>query len=53
MSSLDLKLKIIPEQGICKTSAYRKPIFSTLYTHFDSFLLPNYKTGTVQNEKVC
>ena len=29
------------------TSVYRKPTFSGVYTHFDRFLPPTYKLGTV------
>ena len=45
MSFLDIK--IICEDKIFTTSLYRKPTFSVVYTHFDSFLPFTYKFGTV------
>ena len=38
MSVLDAN--IIREKGKFTTSVYRKPTFSGIYTHFDSFLTP-------------
>ena len=43
MSFLDVN--IIREQGGFTTSVYRKPTFSRIYTHFDSFLPSSYKIG--------
>ena len=45
MSFLDIA--IIREDKTFTTSVYRKPIFSGVYTHFDSFLPSKYKSGTV------
>ena len=45
MSFLDIV--IIHENKTFTTSAYRKPTFSGVYTHFDSFLPSTYKFGTV------
>ena len=45
MSFLDVQ--IICEDKTFTTSVYRKPTFSVVYTHFDSFLLSTYKFGTV------
>ena len=36
-------VKIISEQGKITTSNHRKPSFSEIYTHFDSFLPSTYK----------
>ena len=41
-----LDVNIIREQGKFTTSAYRKPTFSEIYTHFDSFLPSSYKHCT-------
>ena len=43
MSFLDVN--IIREQGKFTTSVYRKPTFSGIYTHFDSFLPSSNKIG--------
>ena len=43
MSFLDVN--IIREQGRFTTSVYRKPTFSRIYTHFDSFLPSSSKIG--------
>ena len=43
MSFLDLS--IIREKDKFTTSVYRKPTFSGIYTHFDSFLLSSNKIG--------
>ena len=43
MSFLDLS--IIREKDKFITSVYRKPTFSGIYTHFDSFLLSSNKFG--------
>ena len=40
-----LNVNVIREQGKFITSVYRKPIFSGVYTHFDSFLPDTYKIG--------
>ena len=45
MSFLDIA--ITREDKTLTTSVYRKPIFSGVYTHFDSFLPSTYKFGTV------
>ena len=45
MSFLDIA--IIREDKTFTTSVYRKPTFSGVYTHFDSFLPSTYKFGTV------
>ena len=45
MSFLDVK--IIREDKTFTTSVYRKPTFSGVCTHFDSFLPSNSKFGTV------
>ena len=45
MSYLDIE--IIREDKTFATSVYRKPIFSGVYTDFDSFLPSKYKFGTV------
>ena len=45
MSFLDIE--IICEYKTFTTSVYRKPTFSGVYTHFDSFLPSTYKFGTV------
>ena len=45
MSFLDVNF--IREQGKFTTSVYRKPTFSGVYTHFDSFLPNTYKIGVV------
>ena len=43
MSFLDLS--IIREKDKFTTSVYRKPTFSGIYTHFDSFLLSSNRIG--------
>ena len=45
MSFLDIA--IIRENKTFTTSVYRKPTFSGVYTHFDSFFPSTYKFGTV------
>ena len=40
-----LDVNIIREQGKFTTSVYRKPTFSRIYTHFDSFLPSSNKIG--------
>ena len=45
MSFLDVH--VICEDKTFTTSVYRKPTFSGVYTHFDSFLPSNYTFGTV------
>ena len=42
-----LDVQIIREGNIFTTSVYRKPTFSGVYIHFDSFLPSTYKFGTV------
>ena len=45
MSFLDVE--IIRKRGKFTTSVYRKPTFSGVYTHFDSFLPSTYKFGMI------
>ena len=45
MSSLDVQ--IICDDKTFTTSVYRKPTFSGVYTHFDSFLPTTYKFSIV------
>ena len=45
MSFLDVQIS--REDKTFTTSAYRKPSFSGVYTHFSSFLPSTYKFGTV------
>ena len=45
MSSLGVQ--IIRDDKTFTTSVYRKPTFSGVYTHFDSFLSSSYKFSTV------
>ena len=42
-----LDVQIIREDKTFTTSVYRKPTFSGIYTHFDSFLPSTYKFGTI------
>ena len=42
-----LDVKVIRQQGKFITSAYQKPTFSGVYSHFDSFLLDTYKAGMI------
>ena len=42
-----LDVQITREDRTFTTSVCRKPIFSGVYTHFDSFLTSTYKFGTV------
>ena len=35
------------QQGKFVTTVYKKPTFSGVYTHFDSFLPTVYKVGTI------
>ena len=42
-----LDVNVICEQGKSITSVYRKPTFSGVYTHFDSFLTDTYKIGMI------
>ena len=42
-----LDVSVIREQGEFTTSVYRKPTFSGVYTHFDSFLPDTYKIGMI------
>ena len=41
-----LDVEISRQQGKFVTTVYRKPTFSGVYTHFDSFWLKDYKVGT-------
>ena len=45
MSFLDVQ--IFREYKNFTTSVYRKPTFSGVYTHFDTFLPSTFKFGTV------
>ena len=45
LSFLDLELS--RQQGKLVTTLYRKPTFSVVYTHFDSFLPTDYKVGMI------
>ena len=45
MSFLDIEIN--RGDKIFTTSVYRKPTFSGVYTHFDSFLPSTYKFGSV------
>ena len=45
MSFLDIEVS--PQQGKFVTTVYRKPTFSGMYTHFDSFLPQVYKVGMI------
>ena len=45
MSFLDIQ--VIRDDKAFTTSVYRKPTFSEVYTHFESFLPCTYKFGTV------
>ena len=45
MSFLDVD--VIREQGKFTTSVNRKPTFSGVYSHFDSFLPDTYKIGMI------
>ena len=42
-----LDVNVIREQGKFITSVYRKPTFSAVYTHFDSFIPDTYKIGMI------
>ena len=42
-----LDVNVIREQGKFTTSVNRKPTFSGVYSHFDSFLLDTYKIGMI------
>ena len=42
-----LNVSVIREQGKFTTTVYRKPTFSGVFTHFDSFLRNTYKIGMV------
>ena len=44
-----LDIKVSREKGKFVTTVYRKPIFSGVYTHFESFLPTIYKFGMVDN----
>ena len=45
MSFLDVN--VVLDQGKFITSIYRKPTFSGVYTHFDSFIPDTYKSGMI------
>ena len=42
-----LDVEVSRQQGKFVTTVYRKPIFSGVYTHFDSFLPTVYKVGVI------
>ena len=42
-----LDVKVIKEDNVFTTSVYRKPSFSGVYTHFDSYMLLSYKFSLV------
>ena len=44
---LTFNLQNVKKDKPFTTSAYCKPAFSIVYTHFGSFLPPTYKFGTV------
>ena len=53
-----LDAEVSRQQGKFVTTVYRKPTFSGLYTHFDSFLLEVYKFGMIYTQayqcfKIC
>ena len=53
-----LDVEVSRQQGKFVTSVYRKPTFSGVYTHFDSFLPEVYKVGMIYTlayrcSKIC
>ena len=42
-----LDVLVCREETGLVTSIYRKPTFSGLYTHFDSFIAEKYKSGLI------
>ena len=48
-----LDVNIIPEKDKFTTSVYRRPTFSGIYTHFDSFLPSSNKIGLLQTFYRC
>ena len=42
-----LDVNVFREEGQFVTNVYRKPTFSGVYTHFESFLPATYKFGMV------
>ena len=42
-----LDVEVSQQQGKFVTTVYRKPTFSGMYTHFDSFLPEVYKVGMI------
>ena len=42
-----LDVKVIREDNVFTTSVYRKPSFSGVYTHFDSYMPLSYKFSLV------
>ena len=42
-----LDVNVFHEEGQFVTNVYRKPTFSGVYTHFESFLPTTYKFGMV------
>ena len=48
-----LDVKVIRENNVFTTSVYHKPTFSGVYTHFDSYMLLNYKFSLVSTIIFC
>ena len=53
-----LDAEVYRQKGRFVTAIYRKPTFSGVYTHFDSFLLRDYKVGMIytpayRSFKIC
>ena len=46
-NKISLGVNVIREQGKFITSVYRKPTFSGVYTHFDSFPPDTYQIGMI------
>ena len=45
--------KVVGENNVFTTSVYRKPTFSGVYTHFDSYMLVNYKFSLISATIFC
>ena len=48
-----LDVKVIREDNVFTTSVYRKPYFSGVYTHFDSYMPWSYKFSLVSTIIFC
>ena len=48
-----LDVKVIRENNVFTTSIYRKPTFGGVYTHFDSYMLLNYKFSLASTIIFC